>query len=322
VKNPILFSIITPVYNCESYLKEAVQSVLDQTFCNWELIIIDDGSIDGSFKIANDLSLIDNRIKVLTHTLNVNKGVSATRNYGVSKSMGNWISLLDADDIWLPGKLQDEYEVIRSHPGVNFIYSYAKRQYENSFQANDKNHSLYGSGIQGELENPFRKMISGFITSTSAVTFKKDSFQKCGGFNEEFSFAEDTLLFHRLMEHGNIYFIDCVNSIHRIHSSSVFTVSSEERKTTARYCVYEKLLQSVQKENIKIVSYFLIMTGFKKILRKFVLYPHNSPKLVFTYLIKSIKNPGILQRHKLIAVFLFISEYFLSPFKLLWLKFK
>ena len=101
--NEVIISVIVPVYNAEKYIREAIESVLNQTFTKWELILIDDGSSDRSGEICNEFSEKDNRIKTI-HTKN--KGVSSARNTGIDKAIGNWIIFLDSDDYWKRNMLE------------------------------------------------------------------------------------------------------------------------------------------------------------------------------------------------------------------------
>jgi len=322
VKDPVFFTIVMPVFNCEAYLNDAIQSVIDQAFEDWELIIIDDGSQDNSYSVAHNHMINDNRIRILQHEDGLNKGVSTSRNLGVENSRGDWISLLDADDLWKPEKLEKEFEVINSHPEVVLIYSLANRLYTGLTPGNHNNGSLYGSGISGEVIDPFKKLISGFTASTSSVTFRRETFIKCNGFNEKFSFSEDTLLFHKLMEHGNVFFLDTVLGVHRSHNSSTVSTTSFERKIAARFDVYEELLMGVRKENIPVVSEALVSTGLKKVLRTFILYPYNRIDLVWRYQKKILNNPAVEVRYKIKAIFILITEVLISPLKTIWLKLK
>lgn len=98
-----LVSIITAAYNAEQYLEETIKSVLNQTYKNWELIIVDDNSSDKTYEIASRYSQKDNRIKVVK--LHKNLGPAAARNIAIKKSKGRYIAFLDSDDLWLPEKL-------------------------------------------------------------------------------------------------------------------------------------------------------------------------------------------------------------------------
>lgn len=317
----IFFSVIIPVFNGERFLEEAIHSVLEQTYTNWELIIIDDGSTDRSIEIAHALGKMIKKIIVLQHEGAQHKGVSASRNLAINISKGNWISLLDSDDSWFPDKLEREVQVICSHPETGLIYSKAQKSYTDK-SIIPTNIALYGMGATGEITDPFRKLIAGFLVSTSAVTFKKENFIKCGGFNEKFIFSEDTLLFHQLMEHGNVFCIDETLGTHRIHESSVVSTTSPDKKVISRYMVYEQLILNVKTVNIPLVSSALINPGLQRIFRTFILYPTNRFDLVLEYLVKTLGNSKILIRHKIKAIFMFLTEILISPMKAIWLKVK
>lgn len=117
-------SVIIPVYNAEKYLSICIESILRQTYSNWEAIIVDDGSTDNSKNICEKYSKQDDRIKIFSQT---NKGVSATRNFGINKAIGNYIVFVDADD-WLESNfLERMFETIEREKAdivqCNFYYA-------------------------------------------------------------------------------------------------------------------------------------------------------------------------------------------------------
>ena len=101
-KSPLV-SIIMPAYNSEVYLESAICSILGQTYQNWELFILDDGSSDLTLKIAEEYCRIDNRVKLIKNACNL--GVAETRNRGLDLCQGDYIAFLDSDDRWYPNKL-------------------------------------------------------------------------------------------------------------------------------------------------------------------------------------------------------------------------
>ena len=110
--NKLLISVIIPVYNVEIYIKKCIDSVLNQTFQNFEIILIDDGSTDNSGRICNEYVLKDNRIKVIHQN---NAGLSAARNKGIDVSSGNYICFLDSDD-WYSNNALEEF--------INLVINY------------------------------------------------------------------------------------------------------------------------------------------------------------------------------------------------------
>lgn len=116
-----MVTIIMPAYNCEKYLKDAVESVKAQTYKDWKLLIIDDCSTDGTRALAERLATTDERITVLHNE--TNSGVSKTRNRGVREADMEWIAFLDSDDKWEAGKLERQFDVVKSTPGAKLLFT-------------------------------------------------------------------------------------------------------------------------------------------------------------------------------------------------------
>lgn len=111
-----LISIVMPVYNAGSFLREALDSVLSQTYKNWELICVDDGSTDNSLDILQEYVLIDSRIKVFKN--HKNQGVSTTTNYAIGKCHGQYLARMDADDVMTPDRLDKQITYLGKNPQV------------------------------------------------------------------------------------------------------------------------------------------------------------------------------------------------------------
>lgn len=116
-----LVSIIMPTFNSERFLKETIESVISQTYTNWELLITDDGSNDSTSAIINDFELKDIRIKHFK--LNENSGAAVARNNSISKSKGRFIAFCDSDDTWNVDKLEKQIDFMLSND-IHFSYSY------------------------------------------------------------------------------------------------------------------------------------------------------------------------------------------------------
>ena len=117
--NEPLVSIITPVFNSKLFLKETIESVILQTYKNWELLLLDDASTDESLEICEQYSKLDSRVKV--HKNSQNLGISATRNLGIQLARGGWISFLDSDDFWKVNKIELQLSLAQK-TGGKFIY--------------------------------------------------------------------------------------------------------------------------------------------------------------------------------------------------------
>ncbi len=128
--NDPLISIITPNYNCEKFIALTIESVLAQTYTNWEMIIQDDCSTDKSYEIALKYAKIDARIKVFKNARN--SGAAVTRNNAIEISKGKYLAFLDSDDIWFPEKLEKQLKFMQKE-NCDFIFS----EYEQIDEANN-----------------------------------------------------------------------------------------------------------------------------------------------------------------------------------------
>lgn len=206
--NEELVSVIMPAYNCEKYIIEAINSVLDQTYNNWELIIIDDGSIDNTLQIIEHFSQKDYRIKSLPNEKNM--GVSATRNRGIDFASGNWIAFLDSDDMWEPLKLEKQFEVAESK-SADFLFTGSS--YINEIQEK----------LKGNFEVPekitYKKLRTQNVISCSSVLVKKEFFKNIKMENDEMH--EDYAVWLRILKLGvTAYGLNEPLLIYRISKSS------------------------------------------------------------------------------------------------------
>ncbi|WP_018951550.1 glycosyltransferase [Thioalkalivibrio sp. AKL12] len=116
VGNPLV-SVIMPAYNTAAYIAESVDSVLDQDYPSVELIVVDDGSTDGTIEILREYG---DRLTLLTQQ---NQGAAVARNAGIAKAQGDYIAFIDSDDVWLPGKLTAQVLYMEQHPEIGFVHT-------------------------------------------------------------------------------------------------------------------------------------------------------------------------------------------------------
>ena len=123
-------SIIIPFLNAEQFLDEAIRSVLAQTHGDWELLLVDDGSTDGSSAIARRYADRESaRVRCEQHAGHENRGQAASRNLGIAHARGEYLAFLDADDVWLPQKLEQQVAILNAHPEVSMVYGPSQRWY-------------------------------------------------------------------------------------------------------------------------------------------------------------------------------------------------
>ena len=123
MSNRPLVSVVIIFWNAERFLQEAIESVLGQSYSAWELLLVDDGSTDGSTAIARHCAgRYPERVRYLEHPGHANLGMSAARNCGVRGARGPCVAFLDADDVWFPTTLQDQVAVLEAHPDAAMLY--------------------------------------------------------------------------------------------------------------------------------------------------------------------------------------------------------
>ena len=113
-----MFSIVIPLYNKELSISNTIQSVLDQTFQNFEIVIVNDGSTDNSVKEVEEFD--DKRIRLIHQK---NQGVSAARNRGIEEAKYEWVAFLDADDLWMKEHLEEYAKVVIENPQLSWVIS-------------------------------------------------------------------------------------------------------------------------------------------------------------------------------------------------------
>lgn len=187
------FSVIIPLYNKEKDIFNTLTSVLKQTFSDFEIIIIDDGSTDASVEIVKAIK--DNRIKLFEK---INEGVSSARNLGVDKSTSEHIAFLDADDFWYPNHLENLNVLIETFPKhVWFASSYEKKHSHKLTTSMESPILNNGKNWHGVVDDFFKYSFIESLTNSSNVVFRKYFFEFLRGFNILYTHGEDTDLWIR-----------------------------------------------------------------------------------------------------------------------------
>jgi glycosyltransferase involved in cell wall biosynthesis len=156
-----LVSVIIPVYNCGLYLAEAIESVLEQTYRRWEIIVVDDGSTDNSAQVAKRFS------GLAQYVYQDHLGAGAARNKGVGLAAGEFIAFLDADDIWSKDKLSLQMEAFNTDPSLDMVQGYIRQFYSPEL------------GVKVKMD-PDKEVLQGTIPS--ALMVRRNSFLRAGLF--------------------------------------------------------------------------------------------------------------------------------------------
>jgi glycosyltransferase involved in cell wall biosynthesis len=235
-------SCVMTVFNGEAYIAQAIESVLAQSYTNWELIIVDDGSNDATRSIAERYQADHPaQLKVLRHPDGQNHGKSVSRNVGVEASSGSIIALLDADDIWLPDKLAIQIEILRRHPDVEFTYGPVLYHYAWTRRPQDQpkdSPSPLGVRPNRVIAPPhlLTKMLLAearrsecIFPYPSSVAFRRGLFDRAGGFEADFTrLYDDAIFFAKALAVAKAFPTNAVLAKYRLHAGAMLSYSYEE----------------------------------------------------------------------------------------------
>jgi glycosyltransferase involved in cell wall biosynthesis len=217
-------SVLIAVYNAQHYVAAAVESILQQSFRNFELLIIDDGSRDRSLKILQEYAAKDSRIQVISRE---NQGVPKTRNELLAMAQGEFVAVMDADDIALPNRLADEVTFLDQHPevvcvgGAQDLIDEAGR-FLTCLQLPQTNAEIQQAALAGH----------GSICHPAAM-IRRTALLEVGGYNETMDLAEDLDLWLRLGEIGELANLPQPVIRYRLHSTSISEQHCREQRQEA-----------------------------------------------------------------------------------------
>ena len=160
----IKVSVIMPAYNAERFIAEAIGSVIAQTFCDWELIVIDDCSSDLTQTVAQQYAQKDARIRVIKNA--ENSGVSVSRMAGIQASRADWVAFLDSDDLWREDKLEKQFAFVQEHPDAQILFTASAFISEKG--------EPYSYVLQVPETVTYRQLLRGNVMSCSSVLVKRD----------------------------------------------------------------------------------------------------------------------------------------------------
>ena len=250
-------SVIIPTYNRILFLKRSIDSVLEQTLQPYEIIIVDDGSSDGTS------AMIKTNYPNLKLIYQENKGVSAARNTGVKASSGDWVCFLDSDDEWKKNKLSEQHIALEKDTTYSFCHS-NEEWIKNGKKINQKKkHKKYGGNI-------FKQCLDMCRVSPSSVMINKNVFKDVGLFNEDLIICEDYELWLRICSHYKVLFIDEPLIIkyggHKGQLSSSFESIEYYRIKALEYLLLTKMTNNNRKEAVKMLLFKLniYLNGLKK----------------------------------------------------------
>ena len=215
-ENRPVVSVILPIYNGERYLQDALDSVFAQTFCDYEVVCVDDGSIDQSLQI---LAQYGSRLTVFRQP---NAGQGAARNYGVHVSAGRYLAFLDQDDRWYPHKLAQQVDVLEASKATVMVYCNSDRM--------NADGRITDVGTTKEEQPRARESLLGRLIGEglvlpSSMLVRREVFDRVGGFDPQLRGFEDFDLCARLTQQGYIAFLEKSGFSYRVHEGCFHQVS-------------------------------------------------------------------------------------------------
>ena len=291
-----LVSIITIFLNAEKFLKEAIASVFTQTYDNWQLVLVDDGSTDGSTTIAQWYAeQYPEKVVYLEHDNHQNRGKSISRNLGISNAKGEYVALLDADDVFLPQKLERQVEILNSMPEAAMVYGPTQYWYSWTGNPRDFKRDFVGKlGVQpNTLFNPPKLLTlflkkKGVVPCICGLLVRRKLIIDIGGFEETIQHMyEDQVLLAKICLKASVFVDSSCWDRYRQHpnSSSYMAIKTGEyhplKPNLARLTYLKWLTKYVSEQEIKDAEVW-------KALQR-TLFPYRYPTLYS--LLSAIQHP-------------------------------
>ena len=220
-------SVIIPTKNRAHYVSSAIQSVLDQTFRDFEIILVDGASIDNTREVIGKFD--DERISYIREEKD--RGASASRNTGIKRSRGRFIAFLDDDDLWMPSKLEKQLNLINKNPNIGVVYT-------GSWRINNSG-KVIGYNFPSLRGNIFPKILKkNYVGGCSMILVRKECLEKVGLFDENLPGGEDFDLWIRLAKHYQFDYVRECLVLYRVHEKRIST--DPYRILRAKKLLYKK----------------------------------------------------------------------------------
>ena len=250
-----LVSTIIIFLNAERFLAESIESVLSQTYDHWELLFVDDGSTDESRNIAlHYAEQYPGKVRYFDHPRHENRGMSASRNMGIANAKGEYIAFLDADDVWLPHKLEHQVAILESQPHAAMVYGPTQWWYSWTGDRTDVPRDyIHELGVEPNtlLQPPV--LISRFLRTpeispcTCSALMRRTTVQQVGGFEERFrGLYEDQAFFAKLCLSEPVFVSGECSARYRQHSTSNCNSTIGTEQPAAARLAFLKWLKEYQ----------------------------------------------------------------------------
>ena len=252
-----LVSIVMPVFNRARFLPQAIESIKAQSFSNWELLIVDDGSTDNSVELLKELtSNIGNPVKILQQE---NQGPAAARNTGIKQAKGDFFAFFDSDDLWYPHHLKNSLAAFAQHPDLSWVYSACERvEYEtgkcllkSTFYTNGQPNGLFtiseqrvdGTHVLDSKKAILMQLLSGLDNGLQNSVLKREVLE--AHLLPDFRVGEDRLFIIMALKSGfKMAFIDAIHVRYHVHGENISDTNKKELDFEKRIRALEQLIAS------------------------------------------------------------------------------
>ncbi|WP_449398447.1 glycosyltransferase family 2 protein [Chryseobacterium wanjuense] len=239
-----MISVVIPLYNKEKYIQETIRKVLNQTYQNFEIVVINDGSKDRSPEIVNEID--DPRIKLINKQ---NGGVSSARNLGIEKAQYEYIAFLDADDEWLPNHLEEIHNLINEYKdSADVFVTNFSRKYSTGENINNRKPDELSKGL---VKDYFKIVNKKGLIHTSCVCVSKSALLKVNLFDERLSKGEDIDLWLKLSKEFGIAYSPVITELYLQEAENNSRVKSDISKSLIYYLNFSTVKSENEKKYLK-----------------------------------------------------------------------
>ncbi|MBZ8182199.1 glycosyltransferase [Oscillatoria salina] len=283
-----IISVIVPAFNAEKTIQETINSVINQTFSNFELIIINDGSQDSTLEILE--SIKDPRIKIFSYP---NAGAAVSRNRGFAKAVGEYIAFLDADDLWTPDKLEAQLSALQATPEAAVAYSWSDCIDETSKFLRPGGHISINGNAYAKL------LMVDILENGSNPLIHRQAFIEVGGFDESLQAGQDWDLYLRLAAKYHFVTVPRSQILYRISANSmsadVWRLETASLQLISRaYSKAPSSLQKLKKYSLGNIYKYLTVKAIEG-------NPERKKGIAaIRFLGQTVKNDPLLLKHRII----------------------
>ena len=248
-----LVSVIVIFLDAEQFIQEAIESVFCQSYSNWELLLVDDGSIDGSTAIAERWAAeYPGKVCYLEHSGHQNRGMSASRNLGIRHARGEYVAFLDADDVWLRNKLEQQVAILENQPEAGMVFGTTQWWYSwNGKQEDNRQDYTHELGVPANTLLKPPELLAHFLPResispcTCSVLLRRNIVEQVGGFEKSFKgLYEDQAFFAKVCLSVPVFASPVCVARYRQHLNSNCSIAQENGHYTAARQVFLNWLAS------------------------------------------------------------------------------